>query len=151
MFTVISRILHYGFKNFWRNGWLSTVTVAIMVLALLVFNGLLLFRYVANQAAASIQDKIDISVYFKTDTAEDDILRIQQSLTSLSEVKAVEYISRDNALVVFKQNHANDTVISQGINELDVNPLEASLNVKAQRPDQYAAIADYLTTPNLAA
>ncbi len=150
MFTVISRILHYGFKNFWRNGWLSTVTVAIMVLALMVFNGLLLFRVVANQAAASIQDKIDISVYFKTDTSEDDILRIKQSLESLSEVKGVEYVSRDNALAIFRQNHVNDNVISQGINELDTNPLEASLNVKAQRPDQYASIANYLGTPNLA-
>ncbi|MDO8536707.1 MAG: permease-like cell division protein FtsX [bacterium] len=150
MLTVISRILHYGFKNFWRNGWLSTATVAIMVLALLVFNGLILFRFIADEAASSIQDKIDISVYFKTNTDEDQILNIKQSLESLSEVKSVEYISRDNALAIFKANHASDTIISQGINELDVNPLEASLNIKARRPDQYAAIAEYLNTPNLA-
>ncbi len=43
MFTIISRIFHFGAKNFWRNGWLSTATVAIMTLASLVFVGLLLF------------------------------------------------------------------------------------------------------------
>jgi cell division transport system permease protein len=150
MFTVISRIIHFGFKNFWRNGWLSTVTVIIMVLASLVFAGLIIFRFIAAQASSSIQDKIDISVYFKTATSEDQILNIKQSLENLSEVKSVEYISRDRALEIFKASHQNDVVISQGINELGSNPLEASLNIKARRPDQYADIADYLGAPNLA-
>src|SRR5579872_579421 len=73
MFTVISRIFHFGFKNFSRNGWLSTATVAIMTLALIVFGGLILFGYVTHQAAASIEDKIDISVYFNVNTSEDEI------------------------------------------------------------------------------
>jgi cell division transport system permease protein len=150
MFTVISRIIHFGFKNFWRNGWLSTVTVIIMVLASLVFVGLIIFRFIAAQASSSIQDKIDISVYFKTATSEDQILNIKQSLENLSAVKSVEYISRDRALEIFKASHQNDVVISQGINELGSNPLEASLNIKARRPDQYADIADYLGAPNLA-
>ena len=149
MFTILSRIVHYGFKNFWRSGSLSTATVAIMILASLVFIGLILFGVVSSQAAASIQDKIDISVYFKTNVSEDEILNIKQSLESLSEVKNTEYISRDKALEIFKAAHKDDSVISQGINELNVNPLEASLNVKANKPNQYAAIASYLESPNL--
>jgi len=150
MFTILSRIVHYGFKNFWRSGSLATATVAIMILASLVFVGLILFGVIADQAASSIQDKIDISVYFKTTTSEDQILNVKQSLESLSEIKSVEYISRDRALEIFKEAHKEDSVISQGINELNVNPLEASLNIKARRPDQYSAIANYLTSPNLA-
>lgn len=149
MFTVISRIVHFGFKNFWRNGWLSTAMVAIMVLALLVSVGLIIFGFVAGQAGASIQDKIDISVYFKTNAPEDQILSIKQSLENLTEVKRVEYISRDRALEIFKESHKSDTVIVQGIDELGTNPLKASLNIKARRPDQYAAIAEYLKTPSL--
>jgi cell division transport system permease protein len=150
MFTVISRIFHFGFKNFWRNGWLSTATVAIMTLALIVFGSLIIFGVVTDRAASSIQDKIDISVYFNTNTSEDQILNIKQSVEGLSEVQGVEYISRDQALEIFKANHANDPTISQAVNELDTNPLEASLNIKAKRPDQYADIAGYLGSPDLA-
>jgi hypothetical protein len=39
----------------------------------------------------------------------------------------VNYISRDQALATFQQNHANDQTVSQAISELDTNPLEASL------------------------
>lgn len=149
MITIISRIFHFGFKNFWRNGWLTTVTVIIMTLALFVFIGLILFNVVTGAAASSIQDKIDISVYFNTNTPEDQILNIKQSLQGLPQVSGVTYISQSQALDIFKENHANDPTISQAINELDVNPLEASLNIKAKDPGQYGAIADYLGTPTL--
>lgn len=145
MVTIISRIIHYGFTNFWRNGWLSTATVAIMVLALLVFVGLILFGVVTDRATASIQDKIDISVYFKTNTPEDQILSVKQSVESLVEVKSVDYVSSDQALEIFKQSHKDDQVISQAISELNTNPLQASLNIKARKPDQYAQIAQYFS------
>jgi cell division transport system permease protein len=149
MFTIISRIFHFGFKNFSRNGWLSTATIAIMTLALMVFAGLILFSYVTHAAAASIEDKIDISVYFNVNTSEDEILSIQQALQGLPEVQSVDYTSRDQALAEFEQTHANDQNLSQAINELDSNPLEASLNIKAKDPSQYGDIADYLNSPNL--
>jgi len=150
MATIISRIFHYGFKNFWRNGLLSTATVAIMVLALLVSIGLILFRVATDRASASIQEKIDISVYFKTNVSEDQILNIKQSLESLSEVKQVDYISSDRALEIFREKHKDDQVISQAINELNTNPLQPSINIKARTPDKYAVIADYLQAPRLA-
>jgi cell division transport system permease protein len=149
MFTIISRIFHFGFKNFWRNGWLSTATIAIMTLALVGFLGLIVFGVITHAAASAIQDKIDISVYFQTNTSEDEILNIQQSLEGLSQVQSVDYISQDQALATFEQNHQSDPTVSQAINELDTNPLEASLNIKAKDPSQYAAINAYLRSPSL--
>lgn len=150
MFTILSRIINYGFTNFRRNGWLSMATVAIMTLALFVFVSLVVFGVITDAAASSIKDKIDISVYFTTNTSEDQILSIQQTLQQLPEVASADYISRDQALAIFKQNHANDPTISQAINELNTNPLEASLNIKAKDPSQYAAIAQYLSAPAIA-
>ncbi len=149
MFTILSRIFQFGIKNFWRNGWLSTATIAIMTIALVVFVSLIMFGVVTNAGASSIQDKIDVSVYFNTNTSEDQILNIQHSLQSLSQVKSVEYVSRDQALAIFQKNHANDPTVSQAINELSTNPLEASLNIKANDPSQYGAIAQYLSSPGL--
>src|SRR5271170_5632409 len=107
MFTILSRIFHFGFKNFSRNGWLSTATVAIMTLAAIGFMSLILFNVTTKSAAASIQSKIDISVFFKTNTSEDEILSIQQSLEALPQVASVNYISTDQALANFQAAHAN--------------------------------------------
>jgi len=144
MLTNLLRIIKYGFLAFRRNGWLSTATLSIIILALLVFEGLMIFNILTKTALDTLKDKIDISVYFKIDAPEDQILQIQKSLETLAEVKSVEYISRDRALDIFKEKHKDDPAISQSIAELNTNPLLASLNIKANDPNQYATIADYL-------
>ena len=144
MFTTLTRIIHFGLKNFWRNGLLSTATVAVMVLALLVSLGLIMFDEVTEKSITSLQDKIDIIVYFNTNTPEDQILSIKQSVESLSEVKNVEYVSREQALQVFKNRHQDEQSISRAIDIVGENPLEASLNIKAFEPNQYAIIAESL-------
>jgi len=151
MFTIISRIVHYGFKNFVRSGLLSTATVAIVTLSLLVFAGLVFSNAATNRMIAYLEDKIDVSVYFKTTTSEDKILEIKSSLEKLAEVRVVEYTSADRALAAFREKHEaeNNQTILQSLAELGANPLEPSLNIKAHDPSQYAAIAEYLEVPEL--
>ncbi|MBI2024580.1 MAG: ABC transporter permease [Candidatus Harrisonbacteria bacterium] len=149
MATTFFRILKFGFQNFSRNALLSATTISVLVLALLVFNGLLVFGVAANTATASLQDKIDISVYFKSEAPEDQILELARVMEKLPEVKAIEYVSQDKALSIFKDQHKDDPTIQQALEELQSNPLLASLNIKARNPDQYANIAEYLTTENL--
>ena len=150
MITVLSRIFHYGFVNFGRNALLSLATVAVMVLALLVFLSLMIFNVVTDEAVSLVQDKIDISVYFKTTAQEDQILAIKRNIETLSEVKNVDYISRDRALEIFKESHKDDATIASAISELNNNPLQASLNVKAHDPNDYGKIAGYFTGANVA-
>lgn len=144
MLTTLSRVIKYGLVGFWRNGWLSTATIAIVFLVLVGFGGLLMFNSLANIVLADIQDKIDISVYFKLDAPEDRMLDLQRSLESLPEVKKVEYISRDQALETFKQQHKDDATVTQALDAIDTNPLAASLNIKARDLKDYATIAGYL-------
>ena len=144
MITTLSRIIKYGFTGFWRNGWLSTATISIIVIALIVFEGLILFRVLTETALTSLEDKIDISVYFKSGIPEDEILKIRKALQSLAEVKDVQYISKDDALKSFEERHKDDQTITQSLKELQDNPLLASFNIKAHDPKKYSIIADYL-------
>ena len=149
MLTTLSRIIKYGVQNFTRNAWLSTATVLVMVLSLIAFAGLNLFNVTTKTIITSVQDKIDISVFFKGSTAEDDVLRIKSTLESLPEVKAVEYVSKDKALEVFKEKHQGDTTISQAIEQLNQNPLLASLNIKARNTSEYGVIDQYLKNDSI--
>ena len=149
MITLIFRIIKYGFVGFIRNFWLSSATLAVMILALIVMQGLIIFGTIAKTSLVSLQDKIDISVYFKTTAVEDDVLKIKRALESLDEVKTVEYISREEALIQFKTTHKDDPTISQAVEELGENPLSASLNIKAKDPKEYPAIAAYLNNESI--
>lgn len=149
MFVAFSRIIKYGFQNFLRNGWLSTATIAVIFLTLFVMQGLMIFNVIAKTAIASVQNKIDISVYFKSNAAEDEILKLKKSLEGLSEVKKAEYVSREQALPEFQARHKDDPIVIAAIQAVEENPLLASLNIKAYNPKEYAAISAYLNNESL--
>jgi len=142
------RIFKYGLQNFLRNGWLSFSTIAIMILALIVFEMLILFNVVSKGAIQSIENKVDITVYFQSNVPEDTILNLKKSLENLSEVQYVNYVTKDEALERFKALHANDEAITQTLNTLDSNPLLPSLNIKAKDIHYYNSISSYLAKPD---
>ncbi len=136
-------------QGFLRNAWISIPALSVMALVLFVFLSLMIFNVLTNSAIDILKDKIDISVYFKNEVAEDDILKLQRSLESLAEVKEVEFISRAEALKLFQERHKEDETISQALEVLAENPLSASLNIKAQDPRDYPVIVAYLNNENL--
>jgi len=148
MFTSLYRIIKYGVQNFLRSSWLSAVTVIMMILGLIVFQSLIIFNVVTSSAVKSLQDKIDICVYFEPDAPEDDILLLKNDLENLPEVKRVGYISKEQALVKFKSRHAEEKIVMQALSELEENPLLASLEIKAFNPEDYQNIAKYLENAN---
>lgn len=140
----IKRVLNTGWTNFKRNGYLSFGTTGVMVLVLLLFSGLMALNFLSNQIVASLQDKVDVSVYFKSDASEDEIMAVKNDISNNNLVKTVEYISKDQALADFKAKHAGDALIQESLTELDENPLQASLNIKAKDSSQYASIVGFL-------
>lgn len=144
MWITFKRIIKAGLKNFWRNGWLSTATISIMVLTLIVISALLMLNVIASVVLVNLQEKIDVSVYFKLEANEEDILIVKSQLEKLDEVERVDYVSRDEALAKFKERHKDNPYLIQSLQELGDNPLEASLNIKAQQASQYEAISQFL-------
>ncbi|MCX6813163.1 MAG: permease-like cell division protein FtsX [Candidatus Azambacteria bacterium] len=146
MFTTLGRIIKSGLLNFWRNGWLSTATVLIMTIALITWTSIFLLNVVLTSVLDVLAEKVDVSVYFNLGTKEPDILALKSKLESLKEVANVDYVSTDQALEIFKNRHANDDVLLKSIQELNNNPLEASLNILAKDSSDYETIANFLNT-----
>ena len=60
MTTFLSRIFKYGWQNFSRGKWLSAATLVIIVLALIVFESLIIFTVITKTSLNLLQEKIDI-------------------------------------------------------------------------------------------
>ena len=144
MLTTPKRIIKAGALNFWRNGWLSTATVLIMTIALMTWTSIFLLNVVLTSVLDVLSEKVDVSVYFDLNAKEPEILALKTKLENLKEVSTVSYVSTEQALQIFKNKHSGDDVLLKSIKELDVNPLEASLNVLAKDSGQYASIASFL-------
>lgn len=143
-FYALQRIISFAWQSFWRNIWLSLVTITIIVLTFVSINFLILVNVVSDIAIQLVKDKVDISLYFKPDITESQVLEVQTYLSSLTQVKEINYISQQEALQKFRELHQDDQAIIESLDELDENPIGATLQIKAKDIGEYQAIDDTL-------
>jgi cell division transport system permease protein len=140
------RVIHSGAVNFWRNRWLSAAATLIMVITLIILSILSLLFVITQSSVHTIRERVDISAYFKTGLAENQIVSVKNQIEQNPLVKSVNYVSADQALEQFKQAHSNDSLITDSIKELNENPLPATLQIKATNLTDYPAIANELNS-----
>lgn len=142
-FIKIKRVIVSGYRNFTRSGFTSIASILIMTITLFVVTSLIFIQAALNSSLNDIKEKVDVTVYFVSDASELSIKNMEEALRSLPEVSNITYTSRDEALAKFKEKHVNDYLTLQALDELDDNPLGATLNIKAQDPSQYESISKY--------
>jgi len=143
MLASLIRVFKSGWLSFWRNKWLSATAIGMVSLAIFGIVSLLLVNVLVGSLITNLEDKVDVSVYFKLDTPEEEILEVRKELVKLAEVRSVEYISRQEALDKFKEKHQDNQILMQSLQELESNPLEAALNIKAQMASQYGKVVGF--------
>lgn len=144
MFTThAKRIIRSGYRNFIRSGFTSIASVLIMTITLFVITSLIFVQAALNASLTDIKNKVDVTVYFTPGASDTAIASIQTALKKLPEVKDVSYTSAEDALVAFKEKHADDYLTLQALDELNDNPLGGTLNIKAKDPSQYESISKY--------
>lgn len=141
LLLTFTRTFKSGFLHFRRNGWLSFAVISILTLTLLIISTLIVLTIAANLIIQSVQDKVDISVYFKGNAEESRIMEFRSAVLQYKEVKSADYVSKNRALDEFKSKNADNPVIMQSIEAIGSNPLNASVNIKAVTPDKYDIIA----------
>lgn len=149
MITLLRRTLKSGWKNFYREKSLIIANIFILVLAISTLTSLFILKEASLFLISSIEEKVDISVYFKLETPEEEILKVKDDVAKIPEVREVKYISQEEALVSFVNKHKNDPVLMQSLDEVGANPFSASLNIRAFEASQYQAIADFLNNDAL--
>jgi len=118
----LQRIINFAFVDFKRNRGTSIAAIFVLVVVTLLVSTLFLLHGVSSFLVTTIQNKIDITAYFKSGTLEQDILSVQSDISKEPTVKSVSYVSQDQALANFQQTHAGDQVFSQALAEVGDNP-----------------------------
>jgi cell division transport system permease protein len=145
MFTTFKRIIKFGWQGFWREKETSASTIFILFITLTLISFLFSLKFFSQYLISLTEKKADVSIYFKEETSEDEILGLEEELKKLSEVKEVEYISKEKALEEFRQRHKENPVLMETLAEVGINPFLAALNIKAWGMADYEKIVNFLT------
>lgn len=126
---------------------MSIAATLVMTITLVIFASLFLLFSLTNYSLNTIQDKVDVSVYFTKGLPAEQIGNIRSELSENPKIKEIEYTSALEAYNQFKERHKDDPQILESLNELNENPLPATLNIKAFELEDYPEIAESLQSP----
>ena len=104
----------------------SSVTTVISLSLVLFLLGLLgLIVLSAKKVSQHVKENIGFQIYLKEEAKEVDINKLQKSLDTKSYVKSTEYISKERALEIYKEDVGEDFMQFIGY-----NPLPASIDLR---------------------
>lgn len=146
MFSFL-RVIRFAFQDMVRNMSLSLMTVLILILMLLSVNTVFVVDVLTKHAAASIKNKIDVSIYFDHTATEAQIAEVKTYVDSFPEVTEIIYYNRDEVLAQFREEHKENPDILASLDQLGDNPLGATMVVKVREPSDYKKIIDALNVP----
>jgi cell division transport system permease protein len=82
-----------------------------------------------------------MSVYFKTGLAENQIFALRDELQKNPAIEKLTYVSALQGFEEFKKKNEGNPLITDSLNELNENPIPATIRIKAYQLEDYEGIA----------
>ena len=118
-----------------------SITV-IMSIVLFLFGFFGIFFISSNSIANSFKEDFSVSIFFKENAKKIEITQLQNELLMSSYIQKLKYISKDDALLIMKEEYGQDFIQELGFNPL-VNSIDINLKsefVEASSLDSISAI-----------
>ena len=142
------RMCRYGINNFSRNAWLTIAATAVMTITLLIIFTAVVTRSILADSVSALRQKVDMSIYLKTDTTDDQAGAISQQLRKLSSVQSVTYVSADDARAQIVQENKGDVQYLAALKEA-TNKNPATLHVVVQDINDTSQLSNFVDTNSL--
>ncbi len=134
------RHIREGVKSVFRNGWMTVASISAMSVSLLILGLFMMLAINVNQFAQHLESQVEIRVFLKVNTAEEDVSRMEFDLESMPAVKNVTFVSKQQALSYLRTVFKDDQSFLDGL-EGENNPLNESFTVEVKEPRDVSTVA----------
>ncbi|OGI83896.1 hypothetical protein A2903_00980 [Candidatus Nomurabacteria bacterium RIFCSPLOWO2_01_FULL_33_17] len=138
--TLLRRVIKSGLSLARRSGILGASSIAITVVTLTVILGLFFTQALLDASIRAIESRVDVTLYIADSANDETIANMQKNLEAINEIKTVEFVSKEEALVRYRERHSTDDVALQALEEVGYNPLRASFVIHAKDTAEYESI-----------
>ena len=136
--------LKRAWQGFWRNAVMSLAATATMVLMLLLLAGFWIIQTGLLAGLEFTEEKVQVVAYLQQNATEGQITALAAEIQQRPDVESVDVVTRDKALERFRESMEAQgrTDLTQ---QLDSNPLFASVEVKLKDPSSLRAVTEALS------
>ena len=117
-----------------------SITV-IMSIVLFLFGFFGIFFISSNSIANAFKEDFSVSIFLKENAKKIEIIQLQNELLMSSYIQKLKYISKDDALLIMKEEYGQDF-----IKELGFNPLVNSIDINLKSEFVESSSLDSIST-----
>ena len=144
------RILKYGTKGFARNIWLSTAATVVMAISLIILFVTVVASAVLTSTAEMMRDKIDITIYIKPNTTEEELAELSRIISGDKNVKSVVVSTSEEEYEKFLKENADSeeiiNVMDDEMRQLMIAKMQATMRIKVYNVDDLESIKKLVET-----
>ncbi|SEU14845.1 permease-like cell division protein FtsX [Paenibacillus sp. NFR01] len=147
-FKTFLRHVREGFKNVFRNGWMSVASITSIVVSLFVLGVFILLVLNVNAIADKADSQVQINVFLSLNIDQKMTETLENEIGSMPEVSKVVFISKEEGLKQFREDMGPDAAELLGSFDEDANPLPDKLQVEVIEPTTVPFVADKIEKLN---
>ncbi|MDP4152937.1 MAG: permease-like cell division protein FtsX [Bacillota bacterium] len=123
----VTYVISQGFHFFFANKVMSLASVCVLAACLLITSNFFLITLNLQRNIKAIEDKNEVSLFVEDKATDADVQNIKSQLSSIDNIKNIEYKSKQQALEEYKSKFTDQKVL---FNDLENdNPLPAYFKV----------------------
>jgi len=142
------RICRYGLDSFVRNSWLSVAATAVMAITLLIVFTTFVAQNVLTDTVGDLRNKVDMSIYLKTETTNEEADSLMAELDKLSSVRSVTYVSAEEGREKFIEENKTDNDMIESL-KTATNMIPGTLRVIVDDINDTSQLQDFVNDNEL--
>jgi cell division transport system permease protein len=116
-------------NNMFRNKWLSLSTIFVIAIVFTISIFFIATAIIGQKTVKYYETRAQVIVFFKRETPEEEIFKFRDRINDDSLVESIDYISKEEALEIYKEDFENDPDL---VETITADTLPPSLGVRAK-------------------
>lgn len=139
------RMVRYGIHNLTRNAWLTVAATAIMTITLLIIFASVGTRTILADTIDTFSEGVDMSLYLKTETSDEDVEKIQSDLRQLETVRSVDYVTPSEQRDAFRERYKSNPAILESL-EMATDRFSGTIRVNLYDIENVSELEEFVET-----
>src|SRR5437868_2805823 len=135
------KLLNSTWKNVRRSPYQAFAAVLIMTLTFLVVSLFIFILFGSSKVINYFESKPQVTAFFKDDAKQADVDALQTNLKSNSSVASLRFVSKQDALKIYKEQNKNDPLL---LDLVTADILPGSLEISTYKIEDLSNVANTL-------
>lgn len=147
-FNTFLRHLREGFKNIFRNGWMSVASVTSIVVSLLILGVFIMLVLNVNSLADQADSQVEVNVFLELNVEQSMRETLQKEIAAMPEISKATFITKAQGLEELRKDLGDSgKELLEGFDK-DSNPLPDKIVVEVIEPTTVPFVAEKIEKLN---